>query len=784
MQTSLITKIKALYSSQNTLPKLIEDEKITVQSLDEYYVKLQILLNENDNTEAAALRDKVVGEKKSVEIENIFKAIDTEKRIELLFKEEESNNIAKLLNEEKNEENKFKILRKNLPNKSGSEIKNIIESINRIKADTHKILLLGSAGIGKTTLMHYLSYRWGKKELWNDKFDYVFRIKLKELLNESWSREYEAKELRQDKLVCFIHYCLDSKDINPEEIRNINDKDKVLLLLDGYDEVAFLSQNNRDYRDIMGAIFQYKNVIMTSRPNAIMENISSKFKRIVENTGWDNEGIEKYVSKNFEHDRELGEQLKSFLAINSQIKEICEVPINSALICLVWNDEDIRDKFQKNSKEDFNISLLYQEVIGWVNKRYLEKTQSRYKSKTEANNHLKNIMSFLEQIAYESINSTGKLVESKLVERKKDTLDIDEIIEQGLLRREGKNYQFIHLTFQEYLAARYLKNKLANEEEKSKTASFIGERRNEPKYLMTMKFLAGIVSNNDSQELTEIFWQSVTCNVNGILELGIERKIILLMHLLAQSEIDSRIPHLKQIQELIDDTVLKDIISWEQHIIESGYLSEAIVKTVNEKLQNKEVAFQEFKTAIEIIVGSVNRNEWGSKTKVYERLIGLLKFRDTQLQKLVLQKLIQILDKTIDEVIVYESLNRIIPLLNIREFKGDVNIILIKIISVMPNLNEEILNKQKILNTMIFIDNTIYEAAKKLPSLAEKEFKKIEELFRKCNNNDTELIAALNLIKVIKTISLKEAIVILENYIINPDADNYTKSAVIVVWLR
>ncbi|AFB22031.1 hypothetical protein [Rickettsia rickettsii] len=25
--------------------------------------------------------------------------------------------------------------------------------------------------------MHYLSYKWGKGELWSDKFDYVFRVK-------------------------------------------------------------------------------------------------------------------------------------------------------------------------------------------------------------------------------------------------------------------------------------------------------------------------------------------------------------------------------------------------------------------------------------------------------------------------------------------------------------------------------------------------------------------------------------------------------------------------------
>ncbi|KHO03029.1 hypothetical protein [Rickettsia felis] len=104
---SVTDKLKILYSSHNTLPKLIEDEKIKAQSLEEYYVKLQILLSEDDEAGKAALRDKVVGEKKSVEIENIFKAIDTKEKIRGLLKKELPNkeyqidNIVELLNEEK-----------------------------------------------------------------------------------------------------------------------------------------------------------------------------------------------------------------------------------------------------------------------------------------------------------------------------------------------------------------------------------------------------------------------------------------------------------------------------------------------------------------------------------------------------------------------------------------------------------------------------------------------------------------------------------------------------------
>ncbi|WP_261763524.1 hypothetical protein [Rickettsia parkeri] len=101
---------------------------------------------------------------------------------------------------------------------------------------------------------------------------------------------------------------------------------------------------------------------------------------------------------------------------HGQIKEICAVPINTALICLIWSDQEIRDKFQKNSNQDFNISRLYSEIIICFFSRCLLLSQFIislykrliYKNKTEANNHLKNKMSFLEQIAYESFVATGK----------------------------------------------------------------------------------------------------------------------------------------------------------------------------------------------------------------------------------------------------------------------------------------------------------------------------------------------------------------------------------------
>ena len=53
-----------------------------------------------------------------------------------------------------------------------------------------KVLVVGKAGVGKTTLMHYISYKWAINQLWNYEFDYVFRVRLKDL-NTGWENIYQ-----------------------------------------------------------------------------------------------------------------------------------------------------------------------------------------------------------------------------------------------------------------------------------------------------------------------------------------------------------------------------------------------------------------------------------------------------------------------------------------------------------------------------------------------------------------------------------------------------------------
>ena len=72
----------------------------------------------------------------------------------------------------------------------------------------------------------------------------------------------------------------------------MNNKDEILLLRDGYDEISHLNKDKEsEFHQIFKAIWSHKHVVLTSRPNAVDEEMKKKFYTIIENTGLDEDGI-------------------------------------------------------------------------------------------------------------------------------------------------------------------------------------------------------------------------------------------------------------------------------------------------------------------------------------------------------------------------------------------------------------------------------------------------------------------------------------------------------------
>ncbi len=245
-----------------------------------------------------------------------------------------------------------------------------------------KVLMLGVPGVGKSTLLGYVGYKWARQELWNDRFDFVFRLKLK-LMSCEWMKDYKSN-IDRNLLECFIHYnlSLDASGLGyalslEDVIVAVENKEKVLLLLDGYDEIACLANDNsRLEAGLMSKVFyNYKSFLMTSRPNAVDEKqMSLRFDRLVENIGMTTVGIRAYIFNHFTPtNHALSKELTQFLAGNQQVFDICKVPMNLALLCLIWRDAESRHSV--SSGHGLTLGQLYEEIVAWLGKRYKMKVE-------------------------------------------------------------------------------------------------------------------------------------------------------------------------------------------------------------------------------------------------------------------------------------------------------------------------------------------------------------------------------------------------------------------------
>ena len=321
------------------------------------------------------------------------------------------------------------------------------------KRRVRKVLVEGDAGIGKTTLCIAVSEDWANGKLFQQ-FELVLLLPLR--------MKAVASAGSLPELLQLLH---PSPRLCDSVARYLEDEEgeSVLIIADGWDELGESERQKESflYQFLFGPGFSLMSVVVTSRPSASAQlRKLPDIDRFVEVHGFSKEHIVEYIQSEFTNDQGKGDRLREQLEGNPLVESVCSVPLNCAIVCHLWRT--LEEALPTAMTE------LYTKIILNLILRNIHKFDS-YESVLKLPKFdslpadLQQSWWLLCEFAFRALEKDQLVFSQEELEAffpKGLALD-KRILCFGLLQSAesvgvGISFHFLHLTFQEYLAALYL----------------------------------------------------------------------------------------------------------------------------------------------------------------------------------------------------------------------------------------------------------------------------------------------------------------------------------------
>jgi len=562
------------------------------------------------------------------------------------------------------------------------DIKDLI--IQSKKVDTVKALIYGKAGVGKTTLCHYIAFKWAKNELYKE-FENIIYIPLRE-----WSDSVSLNQFLKNKYFQEI----DSND------GIVIDMNTTLFLFDGYDEVL-----NKDI--LKNRIANIKNYLLTSRPYGFIRSDFSVHE-IFETIGFTERNVYQYIDNFFQDDRNR-QSLKSFLKENISIKQIAYIPLMLELICFLWE-----------KRVDGNIAIsntmtktdLYTAIIKYTFYEYTEKNNTAYIQEKEDE-----IFDFLGKIAFDGLKNQSIILDNSILQLKaKDKEFLNSyILKTGFLKSDNtksnpllNNYEFPHLTFQEYFSALYVSTL-----HKDEIREIIRDYKFYPHMQMFFVFLGGLIKDKEfflreikSEPRDEIGYYEFLLLMNCYIEIRkidielfnrtLSFWIIIVMYNIKKFKYEILVNRLDGIVELLNENTINTLLKIDiDKNISSQYkiqIKQVLLKVKTNYIDIKVINKKRILPNLKNIQREVDENITPIKDFLFEKKISLGKHIDIDktVEKFLLNIKIDDFKKIMinfinDETIYRPDIEKVIQILFIKK-RNDNNFLDI-LIQVLKNKN-------------------------------------------------------------------------------------------------
>ncbi|MGD2250882.1 MAG: HEAT repeat domain-containing protein, partial [Candidatus Methanofastidiosia archaeon] len=388
-------------------------------------------------TEFETIKDvSAIGQKEAVSLEKIYVSLKISQKLRPKMEERESERIFE--NEHMFKEKTF-------------EEKHIFkERREQFNADTltqkfRKAVIIGDPGSGKTTLLKHLTLQSCKKNLESQE-----RVSLPIFIT---LRRYSesGKSIREYINDVFEHYRFpEAKDFIEKDLK----AGKCQLFFDGFDELASIEKQKSVTKDIESFVKNYsKNqFIVTSRKAGYHGELGGF--ELLEIEPFNDHQMSQFITNWFKKlNPEKGKLMEEAIKEHEKIKELARNPLMIAIIAIIYEeDQQLPQRRVKLYERCVEVLLSKWDVQRKIKNKYDPEAKQKILRKVALEGHKKEKRSFTKE---ELIERFSEYLPEVRIEKEKAEDVLNEIVNRNVLLQEVSIgvYEFLHLSFQEYMVA-------------------------------------------------------------------------------------------------------------------------------------------------------------------------------------------------------------------------------------------------------------------------------------------------------------------------------------------